>query len=258
MSLAITFRSEMLKTRRTSAFWMSLFGAAFIPGIFLLVYLFKPEKAIPNLMMMPWAVHLMNGWQSLSSFLFPMYIILICALIPQLEFRNNTWKQVWASPQKTGEVFFGKYLSIHAMILLFFISFNLLMIGVAVFANLVNAKFPFFDHTLDWKALLRLSFKTYISILSISAIQYWLSLRFKSFVGPVGVGLALLIGGLIAMGFGWEHTDKIPYAFPVLTLKSMMKTGGPLLATHEWYALGYTAFFLALGYLDLKFRKERG
>jgi hypothetical protein len=258
MSLAISFRSEMLKTRRTSAFWLSIFGAAFIPAVFLAVYLIKPEKAIPNLVMMPWATHLMQGWQMLSSFLFPMYIIMICALIPQLEFRNNAWKQVWASPQTTGSVFFAKYLSIHAMILLFFVSFNLLMIGVAVFVNLVNSKFPFFDQALDWKSLLRLSLKTYISVLSISAIQYWLSLRFKSFVGSVGVGLGLLIMAFIAIGFGWEHTDKIPFAYPVLTLKSMMKTGGPLLATHEWYALGYTAFFLALGYLDLRFRKERG
>jgi hypothetical protein len=258
MSLAISFRSEMLKTRRTSAFWMSIIGAAFIPAIFLLVYLTRPDKAIPNLQLAPWAIHLMQGWQSLSTFLFPMYIIMICALIPQLEFRNNSWKQVWASPQTTGEVFFAKYLSIHAMILLFFVSFNLLMIGVAVFINLVNPKFPFFDHALDLKALLRLSLKTYVSVLSISAIQYWLSLRFKSFVGSVGVGLALLIGALIAAGFGWEHTDKIPYAYPMLTLKSMMKTGEPLLSKHEWYALGYTAFFLVLGFLDLRFRKERG
>ncbi|GAB4094342.1 ABC transporter permease [Flaviaesturariibacter terrae] len=258
MSFAISYQSEMLKTRRTAAFWMSILGAAFIPAIYLLVYILKPEKVIPQLQMAPWAIHFLQGWQALSSFLFPMYIILICALIPQLEFRNNTWKQVWASPQPTGHVFFAKYLSIQSMLLLFFISYNLLMILVAVIANTVHSNFPFFHNTLDWKALLRLSAKTYISVLSITAIQYWLSLRFKSFVAPVGIGLALLIGALIALGFGWEHCDKLPYAFPVLTLKAMMKQGGPFIDTHEWYSLGYTVLFLGLGFLDLKFRKERG
>ncbi|RYY38792.1 MAG: hypothetical protein EOO08_13330 [Chitinophagaceae bacterium] len=258
MSLAISFQSEILKTKRTAAFWLSILGAAFIPAIYFLVYVLKPEKIIAKLQMGAWALHFLQGWQALSSFLFPMYVILICALVPQLEFRNNTWKQVWASPQTTRSVFFAKFLSIQAMILLFFVSYNLFMILVAVLANTIHSGFPFFDQPLDWKALLRLSFKTYISVLSISSIQYWLSLRFKSFVAPVGLGLALLIGGIIANGFGWEHTDKIPYAYPTLTLIGMMRDAKTLMLPHEWYALGYTAFFLALGWLDLHFRKERG
>jgi hypothetical protein len=132
------------------------------------------------------------------------------------------------------------------------------MILVAVLANLANDQFPFFSHVLDWKALLRLSGKTYIAILSITAIQYWLSLRFKSFVAPVGIGLGLLIGALIAFGMGWEHVDKLPFAFPALTLQSMVKGHAPLIARHEWYSIAYTAIFLVLGYLDLRFRKERG
>jgi len=260
MSLSISYSAELLKTRRTASFWLSLLGAAFIPAIFLMIYLLKPDKMVPNLQMMPWEIHLLQGWQSLSSFLFPMYIILICALIPQIEYRNNTWKQVWASPQSTGSVFFGKFLAIQTMVLLFFVSFNVLMIAVAVIANLVHSQFPFFDQALDWKALLRLSAKTYVSVLAITAIQYWLSLRFKSFVGSVGIGLGLLIGALIAMGFSWEHTDKLPYAFPMATLKAMVKPAAdaPLLERHEWYALAYTGVFLLLGFLDLRFRKERG
>ncbi|RYY85504.1 MAG: hypothetical protein EOO15_16845 [Chitinophagaceae bacterium] len=258
MSLAISFRSELLKTRRTAAFWLSIIGAAFIPAIYFLVYVLKPEKVVPKLQMGAWAIHFLQGWQALSSFLFPMFVILICALVPQLEYRNNTWKQVWASPQPTGSVFFAKFLSIQSMVLLFFVSYNLFMILVAVLANTIHSAYPFFDQPLDWRALLRLSFKTYVSVLSITSIQYRLSLRFKSFVAPVGIGLALLIGGTIANGFGWEHTDKIPYAYPTLTLLSMMRPGNALINTHEWYAIAYTALFLGLGYLDLRFRKERG
>ncbi|TCJ18636.1 hypothetical protein EPD60_03815 [Flaviaesturariibacter flavus] len=258
MSLAISFNSEMLKTRRTAAFWMSVAGAAFIPCIFLLIYLTKPDKMIPKLELGGWTMHLQMGWQSLSSFLFPMYVILICALIPQVEYRNNAWKQVWASPQTTGEVFFAKWGAIQSMILLFFVVFNGLMIGNAALVNIINPKFPFFHMALDWKALIHLNVKTFVSVLSISAFQYWLSLRFKSFVAPVGIGLALLIAGLIATGFGWEHVDKIPFAYPILTLKSMMMPKQDYLVKHEWYSLAYTALFLVLGFLDLRYRKERG
>ena len=68
---------------------------------------------------------------------------------------------------------------------------------------------------------------------------------------------SLLVGALIATGFGWEHVDKLPYAYPVLSMQSM-KGHALVISRHEWYSLGYTAFFLALGFLDLKFRKERG
>ncbi|RYZ23552.1 MAG: hypothetical protein EOO16_04370 [Chitinophagaceae bacterium] len=258
MSLAISFRSEMLKTRRTAAFWLSIAGAAFIPAIFFLIYLTKSEKMIPKLELGGWAMHLQMGWQSLSSFLFPMYVILICALIPQLEYRNNAWKQVWASPQTTGEVFFSKWGAVKSMVLLFIVAFNTLMIGTAILANIINPKFPFFHMPLDWKALVHLNVKTFLSVLSISALQFWLSLRFKSFVAPVGIGLALLVLSLIATGFGWEHVDKIPYAYPMLTLKSMVLPKQTYLVAHEWYSLGYTALFLLLGFLDLRFRKERG
>ncbi|RYD97124.1 MAG: hypothetical protein EOP50_05975 [Sphingobacteriales bacterium] len=259
MSLAITYRAEMLKSKRTAAFWMSIIGAAFIPVVFFLVYALKAEKLAPvaNASPEPWMLYLGMGWNSLNSFLFPMYIILICALIPQIEFRNNAWKQVWASPQTNGNVFFGKFLSIHTLILMFFLSFTVLMITGALLANAIHSVYPFFSHAIDWRALGVLSLKTYLSILSISAIQYWLSLRFKSFVAPVGIGLALLVGALIATSFGWEHANKIPYAYPILSIQSM-KGNHLEINRHEWYSLAYTAFFLGLAFLDLKLRKERG
>ncbi|RYY97276.1 MAG: hypothetical protein EOO11_11335 [Chitinophagaceae bacterium] len=258
MSLAISLRSEMLKTRRTSSFWLAVVGAAFIPTIFFLIYLFKSEKMIPQLKMMPWNVHFFMSWQVFSSFLFPMFIILISALVPQVEFRNNTWKQVFASPQTTGEIFFSKFLSVQGMVLLCVVSFNVLLILAAVLANLLNSKYPFFSTPIDWEALVRLNLRTYVAVLGISAIQFLVSMRFKSFIGPVGIGLALLIGGQVATGLGWEKAWLIPFAHPLLTLKSMALDKNAWLVRHEWLSIGYAAFFLTLGYLDLRFRKEKG
>jgi hypothetical protein len=105
---------------------------------------------------------------------------------------------------------------------------------------------------------MQLNAKTYISILGISAIQFWLSLRFKSFIGSVGIGLVLLIGSMIATGLQWEHVYKIPYAHPILTLMSMKGKGPLVLENHELNSIGYFVFFTVLGFLDLRFRKEKG
>src|SRR5260221_1484084 len=127
MSFPISLEAEILKTRRSAAFWLSVIGAGFTPAIFFLMYFFNPEVFTVRLKDQPWQSHFSNGWQSLSAFLLPMFIILICSLIPQIEYKNNTWKQVFASPQSLGNIFFSKFMTIHLMILFCFSLFNLFM-----------------------------------------------------------------------------------------------------------------------------------
>jgi hypothetical protein len=258
MNLAIAIRSEMLKIKRTTAFWLSLLGAAFIPAIFFLAFTLKPEHAAKSLQMAPWNIYFFNGWMALNSFLFPMFVILICSLIPQIEYKNNTWKQVFSSPQTVGNIYFSKFITIHLMIFFFYLSFNIFMILSAIAANLIHKEFSFFNHSIDWQALIRLNFKTYVSILGISAIQYWLSLRFKNFIAPIGIGLVLLVGALIARGFNWEHIYKIPYAHPSLTLFAMVHKSPRLLENHELNSIAYFLAFTLLGFLDMSWRKEKG
>jgi hypothetical protein len=258
MSLYSSTGAEILKTKRTASFWLSIAAAGLIPAIFFLAFVTKQERALKTLGAQPWGTYFLYGWQSLSSFLFPMFVILICTLIPQIEFKNNAWKQVYATPQKLGEIYFSKFITIHLVIFLFYILFNLFIIISGVLLDVINSKFLFLDTSINWQSLSKLSLKTYISILGISAIQYVLSLRFKNFVTPVGIGLALLVGSLIASGFGWEHIYKVPFAHPSLTLKSMMMKNRPFIENHEWNSIMFFVGFLLLGYLDLVTRKEKG
>src|SRR5690606_9664424 len=141
-------------------------------------------------------------------------------------FKNNTWKQVFASPQSTGNIFFSKYTSILMMILFLFIMFNLLMILAGIIPNLFFSKYTFLDKSIDWVTLLKLNFKTFISLLGIVAIQYWLGLRFKNFIAPIGIGLGLLVTSMILSP--WEHVDKLPYAFPFLTFMNVSQSNTEL------------------------------
>jgi hypothetical protein len=256
MNFITSTRAELLKTKRSAAFWLSVLGALFIPAIFFMMYYFKPEVFIPMLKGDPWQSHFLRGWQSLSAFLLPMFIILVCSLIPQIEYKNNTWKQVFASPQSFGSIFFSKFLTIHLMILFCFTLFTLFMILSALTVNMVNEKFPFLNNAIDLSSLLKMVFKTYVSVLGISAIQYWLGLRFRNFITPIGIGLGLLITSLIIMQ--WKHIDKVPYAFPILTLNSLMVKPDKLLVNHELNSIGYFLVFMFIGFFDMKFRKEKG
>jgi hypothetical protein len=206
----------------------------------------------------PWELHFIQGWQAFAAFLLPMFVILICSQIPQIEYKNNTWKQVFASPQSIGNIFFSKYAAILIMLLFLFLMFNLFMILAGIVPNLFFSKYTFLEKTVDWATLIKLNFKTFISLLAIISIQYWMGLRFRNFIAPIGIGLALLVTALILSS--WEHVDKLPYAFSFLTFtSSVSKTelSGPLLQNHELNSIGYFIFFSIIAFLDMRFRKER-
>ena len=258
MSFAIATSTELLKTKRSASFWLSILGAAFIPGLFFLAYTFNSGDIMKELEATPWQRHFRLGWQFLSAFLFPMFVILVCTLIPQIEFKNNTWKQVFASPQSYGNIYFSKFLTIHILILFFYLLFNLFMVLSGVVVNLIHSGYTFLDKPIDWENLMKLNAKTYISILGISAIQYCLALRFKNFIAPTGIGLALVIGSVIAAGLNWQHVYKIPFAHPFLTLQYMSMPNRPFLENHEWNSIAYFVVFMLIGFLDMRFRKEKG
>lgn len=259
MSFIVSMQAEVLKTKRTASFWLSIIAAIFVPTIFSLIFAFNPsDDALRGLATQPWQKIFFLGWEVFSAFALPMYVILISTLIPQIEIRNNTWKQVFASPQSIGNIFFSKFVAVQVMILACFLLFNAFLILAGILANLVNQKFPFLHNNIDVIMLFRLNVKMYISLLGISAIQYFLSLRFKNFIVPIGIGLALVIAGIVGLNLHWQQIFKYPYAFPLLTSNFMKKTGRPFLENHEWNSIGYFAFFMLLGFFDMKMRKEKG
>jgi len=260
MSFIISTKAELIKTKRSASFWLSLIGSAVIPLIFFLIYVVEPKNA-SRFQVKPWELHFTQGWQAFAAFLLPMFVILICSLIPQIEFKNNTWKQVFASPQSIGNIFFSKYLSIIIMILFLFLMFNIFMLLSGIVPNLFYSKYTFLKNSIDWGALLKLNFKTFVSLLGIISIQYWIGLRFRNFIVPIGIGLGLLVSSMILLP--WEHVDKVPYAFPLRTFmtsitKSKNELAGPLLQNHELNSIGYFIFFTIVAFLDMRFRKERG
>jgi len=258
MSLLISLRTELIKTKRSAALWLAVLGAGMIPLIYFLFYFIKPARAAERLATVPWEAHFLQGWQAFSGFLLPMFVILICSLVPQIEYKNNTWKQVFASPQSLADIFFSKYLAILLMVVVLFVMFNVFMILAACVPNLIHTSLPFFKSAIPLTRICSLSLHSFISLLAIISLQYWLSLRFRNFIVPIGIGLGLLVTTLVALV--WEHVDKIPYAYPYLSYTKLVQANQPstFFLKHEVYGILYFFVFTLAGFLDMKTRKEHG
>jgi len=250
MNLLISFRSELLKTRKASLY-LTLIGAAAGPVMYLLNVLIDEneidasEKDPLNALFK--ILSDMNG-----TALFPLFVILICTLLPQIEYRNNTWKQVFASPQTKVNVFLVKFMNVHLLMLVFLIATHLFMFLTIVGINFIKPTLNLFEHPLNGSTVLVNAANAYILLLAVCAIQFCMGLRFRNFIVPIGIGFALwLTGTIMAVQYKSNLVYYFPYSFQAFPVSTKLKSQ---LTQVAWTSLGYALLFLIVGFFDFRRR----
>lgn len=250
----INTKTELWKCRKTAAYWITIIGSAFIPLFLMIAYISFPKDFMGDLGKTPWENHVKMNWQSAAALYFPFYVIIVTSLVVQIEYRNNTWKQVYASPRSYADIFFSKFCIVHLLIISSFVLFNLFILTGAVVANTFRSQYTFFDTAVPWEKLLQFTARQYIAVLGMTAIQYWLSLRLRNYIAPLGIGLALIIIGIVALG--WGKIIYYPYAYSAVTFFKTKQSNG--LANHEVYSIIWFVVILLLAFRDTVKRRERG
>ncbi len=184
-------KAESMKVRRTPAFWLTLGGAGFIPLVNFIRLAGRPDVFVLRMKGNPWMLHANDCWAPAASFLLPLYVVLLVSLIAQIEYGNNTWKQVYASPRSYADIFFSKFLVVNFLIIVCFVLFTLLIVLSGYAVSAVNRDYNFLSDSVPWAHLLRVAEKMYLSILGITALQFALSIHIKNFVTPLAIGMAL-------------------------------------------------------------------
>lgn len=188
--------------------------------------------------------------------IFPLFVVLICTLLPQIEYRNNAWKQVLTSPQTKTNVFLSKLLNMHLLLLLFLAAFHLYMWIVAVVAHFTIPELNVLNRPLDGFALLKKHFNIYISMLALSSLQFWIGMRSKNFIAPIAIGVALWLVGVIAvMEYHSDSANYYPYSFLILGSFDEFKVYHTQV---KWTSLTYAFAFLFIGFLDFRRRRMNG
>ena len=252
MNLLISLRSELLKTTRTASLYLTLIGTAVGPVMYLLNVLLDeneidasekdPLNAIFKILSD------MNG-----TALFPLFVILICTLLPQIEYRNNTWKQVFASPQTKFNVFLAKFMNVHLLMLVFLTATHFFMFLSIVAINFIKPNLNLFKHPLNGNMVLINAANAYILLLAVCAIQFWIGLRSRNFIVPIGIGFALwLTGTIMAVQYKSNLVFYFPYSFHAFPVSTKLKSQ---LTQVAWTSLGYALLFLIVGFFDFRRRK---
>lgn len=251
-----SFSAEWLKKRRSFASWLVLIGGLFIPFINVIIFIVYPKQLL-NLHAAPrfWENLFQHSWQSMAFMLLPMGIVLAVSLVTQLEFRNNTWKQLHTSPIPFATIYFSKLAVLIFMMLQLFIVFNLAMYLGAIIPSVFNNKIPYPLYHVDILYFLKENARYFVLCLPLMALQYVISLQFKNFMIPIGIGLAMVVGGLIALS--WKYIYTIPSAYTALNFIQSKSNVVPAHNLLLWSA-GYFFLFSFSGYWLYISKKEKG
>jgi lantibiotic transport system permease protein len=183
---------------------------------------------------------------------FPFFIILICTLLPQIEHRNNTWKQLLTSPQTKLNIFLAKFANAQFFIILFLLLNRLIMFLVVVLLHFREPELNVLRQPLDESEMTMSFLNSYIAMLAVFCLQFWLGLRFRNFIVPVGIGISLwFLGSILVLEMKSPLANYFPYSFHMFkTLPDFKVNDNAIRLT----SFAYAVLFLVIGYIDFKRR----
>lgn len=204
-----SLQSEWHKTKKSAAFWLVLVGGLFIPLLMTIVQSVYSYKFSPNVLGKKyWNWLFNNSWESMAILLLPAGIIMATSLIAQIEFKNNTWKQVFATPQPFSTLFLAKKTMVVFLLLLFFF---INLVGFLLSGYLpslwTGGGMPNFPPI---KAILHLNLQFFVSSLPLVAVQFFIAMRFKNFLISIGMGIGFIVLSIFA--FSWKYGYLIPFS----------------------------------------------
>ncbi len=248
--------AELLKTKGTSVIWLTCLAAGFLPAINCIILLERPAIFLTRFQAEPWMSLFKMNWRNVAILILPLYVILLNNAIVQIEYKNNTWKQVYATPRKYTDIFFSKFLVVQVFLLMFFVLVNIFILGGGYLIGKINSGYLFTTRPVPFAGMLLFCSRIYIAILGITAIQYWLSVRFKNFIVPLGIGIGLWVTGLTLMD--WENIIYYPYMYPALMF--YVDAPKPVGTITQLLTNSVTCFVaaIALGFWNIYRLKERG
>ncbi len=253
-----SFQSEWLKKKRSLAVWLVVIGSLFTPAITLLIAVTHsdglPKKyADPNF----WINYWNQCWQPMAFILLPLGVVLATSLVTQLEFKNNTWKQLHASPQSLTTIFVSKFAVLLVMMLQLFLLFNIFTYLTALVSPAIFSEVSFPTTDLPWNRILLDNAWKFLDCLPILALQYLLGLQFKNFMVPVGAGMVIWLLG--TLGFSWKYAFVFPYQYAAFD--QIMNQGGKF--NEAWpdthlFAAGYFVLFMVTAYILYIRKADKG
>jgi hypothetical protein len=254
----LSFRSEFYKTRKTMAFWSAiLLPLILCTGVFV-GFLSHSDQLSKQPGAALWLEFSGVVMFPMGMLLLPMLIVFIAFSVNNIEHKAETWKSLFSLPIAKWSIYSAKYLYAFFLIFICLALFLLFTLGFGNLLSTVKPSLRFNEYHIEG-FLSELYLKLLFSALGILSIQFLLSLLFRDFLKPMGIGFIATVTGVILAGNSWQYAYLFPYSHAMLTVKSIHQAEGgkagampqmavDLFTKDIWVSLAVAAGVFILGY----------
>jgi lantibiotic transport system permease protein len=216
----LSFRSEFYKTRKTMGFWSAVLLPLLLCLLLFAGFFNKSDQLtqLPGLMLWLRFAGAILGVMGLL--LLPMLIIFIAYSVNSIEHKADTWKTLFSLPISKLSVYAAKYFYAFFLVFLCLALFVVFTLGFGNLLSVLKPGLKFNEYNIA-NTLSQLYFKLFLSSLGILSIQFLLSLLFRDFLKPMGIGFICTITGGILANYGWTYAYLFPYSHPIMALKAL-------------------------------------
>lgn len=217
----LSFRSEFYKTRKTMGFWSPVL-LPFLLSLLLFVGFFNKadhQAHLPGMIL--WLQFAGAILAIMGSLILPMLIVFIAYSVNSIEHKADTWKTLFSLPLSKLSVYAAKYFYAFFLVFLCLALFVVFTLGFGNLLGVVKPDLKFGEYHIEG-LLSEIYLKLFLSSLGILSIQFLLSLLFRDFLKPMGIGFVATITGVILASNGWKYAYLFPYSQPWLSIKSIL------------------------------------
>ena len=216
----LSFRSEFYKSRKTAGFWSAVILPLLLCLLIFVGFYNHADKMAMEPGMMLWAQFSGAILGVMGSLLLPMLIVFIGYSVNSIEHKADTWKTLFSLPISKFAVYSAKYLYAMFLVLLCLTLFVIFTISFGDLLGMIKPELKFSEYNIA-SSLSQLYFKLFLSALGILSIQFVLSLLFRDFLKPMGIGFVATITGVILVVNQWKYDYLLPYSHPMLALSAL-------------------------------------
>ena len=207
--------AELLKTKRTLAFWLALIAPAVVVAVQVAVIWDRQSYYFqnPEIIQQTWYEYGKETAVLWGLLMLPLFVTLETALVAQWEHKSGQWKHLFALPIPRWALYAAKQVS----------GMGLIGLSIAaLFGLLVLSGWGFrllspglgFEAPVPWLEYGKYGLTMFLGAWLIVAIQTWVAQRWSSFAVASGVGIALTVAGVVVVQSEWANF--YPYILPVI------------------------------------------
>ena len=199
LALYRALSAELLKTKRTLAFWLALLAPWPIILLALINFMqnyewLKREELWPTL------IH--NVFVLWNLLMQPLFITLETGLLNALEHNHKMWKQLCALPVPRWAMYASKQIVALGLIGLSNIALAAMTVGVGLLIRALRPHLSF-SAPIPWVPLAQSAVLGYLAAGLILSLHLWVSARWPSFVAAMGAGIVTTVAGVVVINSEW-------------------------------------------------------